>query len=509
MTTVTTSATTFDTIVIHKGENWSEALRKIGHSRNDIFLVNGEVEDAKATGRALQSMALADDKLGLVAAVTLKMFDNFGGPSECVYSHGRRILSPLGLTAERANLRWAKVHVQPAGNDHDLVTTQSVWGSAVFIKRELLEKIDGFDAGYLKGGKLAVPNILIDDLCLQAMLAGYRSACTGRVVARVTDKDVTYPLEMNDTFLLWENKWGWNPFVPNVYHLRQRWNGTVLGRPMIEDLLDTWDGEEPSVDAIMLTGNALGKLKTCLASMAKTEYSRLRFNILLNGSGAPIRQYLSKLIADGFPFPLNVLACPVNVGVPAGLNWLMTQCKAPVVARLDDDIEMPPNWLREMVGTLRHYPLAGAVLPNAKVNLRQGGFALVSPMRLFPSMCSSEPAEKMPSFPYQSVHLTNFMGGAAVVFRKKAMDLAGTYDLRFSPTQNEDIDYGMALREAGYDLIVNGRVMMMHHTTGLQAGAHDSYLSSLSQRKFFMAKWGRSPAVLEVALDRDGRVVEP
>lgn len=501
----------YEVITVSSPAGWGEALRLIAAARHDVLLVTAGVKDVTTAGNCLQRLIGERAQMGILAGTTLKNFGGFDGERTCVFSAGRKILSPLGLSAERSNLRWGQ---GPSADGEDrLELAESVWGSVVYLKRTLLDQVK-WDTNYIStDGSSPIPNLLIDDLCLQAKLEGFEVGCTAAVSACVDDAAVTYPDNDQPAYAHWENKWGWHPLVPNVYKMRIRWNGTPLGPPMIEALMDSWDAEEPTIDVMMMTGNALEKLQSCMENLAQTKYPRLRFHILMNGSGEPVRRYLSSLSTGGFPFPLDVQRSPVNVGVPAGLNWLLTKCTAPLVLRLDDDIELPPDGLSRMVETMRKYPFAGAVMPAMTIHqavMTASGPAdcVVQPMRISPRLCGTEPADKMPGYPFRSIYLSNFMIGAIVLYRKKAIDLAGGFDLHYSPTQNEDIDHGVAVRAQGYDLVVDGRVMSRHYTGGMVGGSNEYVEGCLGGRRYFYKKWGKAPDILEQALDRDGRIVE-
>lgn len=497
----------FDAIVWQPDTTWNEVVKRAGECHGDILFIRGEVENVEETGRALQKIALSDVQIGIIAAATVTLFDCFGGVDKRLFSCGRKILSPLGLTAERANRRWGEM-IPEKGDPVSVDEAESIWGSAVYVTRAFWDLSKGFDLDFISQHGCELPNVFWDDLCLRARQLGYKVCCTSAVTASVEKSSVTYSTQNQESSSHWRKKWGWDPVVPNIYQLRQKWMGTPLGKSMIDDLFEHWVVAEPMVDVIMMTCDNLPKLRACLENLAKTQYPQAHFHILLNGSGESVRNYLSKLSESGFPFPIDILESPVNLGVPAGLNWLLTRCKAPVIARLDDDVELPEDWLRKMVNTLHRFPLAGAVLPSMVIKMADNKIGILPPLRLYPKMCSGDPSDKMPPPPYQAIYLTNFLVGAVTVYRKKAVDLAGGFDLRFSPTQNEDIDHGMALRAQGYDLIVNGRVSCLHHTRGILGGSYDYYVMCLAQREMFLKKWGRAVAVLESALDWDGRVIE-
>ena len=58
-----------------------------------------------------------------------------------------------------------------------------------------------------------------------------------------------------------------------------------------------------------------------------------------------------------------MLHLPVNIGAPAARNWLLRQPEAEASAFavfLDDDVVLPPRWLRRLLGAAQGNPEAGA-----------------------------------------------------------------------------------------------------------------------------------------------------
>lgn len=497
---------------IPQNPNWQQICAQIKASENDVMVGSGTDDELIAAAEKLAPIAHGNPAIGILAGAALKLFldlpanTEFPADKPRMFSCGRQIITPLGLSAERINLNYGDAFYPT--EDVGTKEAQSFWGTTFFIKKEALQKIDGPDAAYISNNAATPlpPNIIWDDLALQVLLAGYKIHVTTCVTATVAPADVEFPNPPHSAYEHWEKKWHWNPLVPNAYHIRGKWQGTPIGEPLIQRLLDPWPCEQPPVDLIMLTGNSLPNLQRCLGSLAKTKYPHINFHVFLNGSSSDVVAYLETLKAS-YPFPIETITSPVNLGIPVALNWLHTRCTAPLVARLDDDMEMPENWLAELVEGLRQFPLAGAILPSMIHPATVPGQPddPVVPLRLrphFPGVPSN-----LPPPPYRQTYATNFLGGACVVFRKKAIDLAGGYDIRFTPTQNDDIDYGIAIRALGYDLVVLGKVVSLHHASSFPKAPFERALGIGYQSAYFCHKWGRAREILELSLDRDGRII--
>lgn len=497
-------------ISLAKSPPWSEVCGWIKTSDKDVVVGLKSEADLASDAAVLSVIAYRECSTGILAGTTLKPFPELPTPEFPqgqirIFSRGRQIISLLGITPERVNIQYGDTLASNAATDTSTLEAHSFWGSVFFIKREVLNQIAGPDANYSPTGMSCAPNIIWDDLALQVRQVHYQIRTTSCVTAQIAGTP-QFLSDTNHSYQYWEQKWGWNPLIPNVDCIRSRWTGTPIAYPVMEHLLDSWPSEEPAVDVIMLTGNNLANLQRCLESLGKTRYPSLTLHVLLNGSGQVIIDYLEEA-KTSLPFPINVIAHPINLGIPVGLNYLHTRCSAPLVLRLDDDMTLPADGLSRMVATLRRYPFAGAVLPSIQGPSIDPGKPnhYVPPLRLHPA---SPGPNNMPPFPYQQTYRTNFMGGACVLFRKKAIDLAGDYDIRYTPSQSEDMDYGTYLRALGYDIIVLGSVIALGYPSSFSKSSYDLTLGMGFQAHYLRHKWGAVGQILELGLDRDGRILD-
>lgn len=490
--------------------NWQQICSEIKASQTDVIVGTGTDEELIAAAQKLSAIAHQNPCIGILAAASLKQFPNivaYKYPVEKprMYCLGRNIISTLGLTAERINIGYGNAFY--ATNDPATTVAHSYWGSLFLIKHEVISKISGPDAAYQVNGSTVPTNMIWDDLALQVRLAGYEVHTTACVTVEIPDQSVRYFAPPNPGYARWQFKWGWDPLFPNAYHIRQKWNGTVIGQPLIQDLFEAWPSEHPPVDLIMLTADNLTKLKLCMESLAKTNYpNSVKFHILVNGIVPSTLQYLDEIKA-AYPFPIEVISCPINLGVPMALNWLHTRCTAPILARVDDDIEVPENWLAELVNVLHQYPFAAAINPSFQVPSLNPAepFQMSEPPRVydgFPSM-----PDTMPPAPHKQTYLTNFLQGTCAVFRKKAIDMSKGYDFQLTPAQVEDAEYGVSLRALGFDLLVYGKVTVTHHVKQCPLTPYDITLGSGYKTTYYQHKWGRALEILEYGLDRDGRLI--
>ncbi|HKE01746.1 MAG TPA: glycosyltransferase, partial [Planctomycetota bacterium] len=209
--------------------------------------------------------------------------------------------------------------------------------------------------------------------------------------------------------------------------------------------------------------------------------------------------------ARSFPFSLSVHRLAVNTGVAVGMNWGIVQGRNELVARLDDDVRVPPHWLERLVEVFRDRPFAGVVGPKI-VNDNATHDVQCGPYRLFPSLYGhdGEPDTGQADYRARAVHVR----GCCNVYRRDALAECGLLDIRFSPTQYDDPDHHVAMQAAGYEVVYEGHVAVVHALTNGAARSWAAMSNQQANQAKLLGKWGAEVwATLDRAIDlsREGR----
>lgn len=427
-----------------------------------------------------------------------------------IESIGRNFVTGIGASPRHANLRA----FEPDGPAHGGAPREvdAAPGAFCYISREAWDAAGPLDENYapLHGDD--------DDFCIAARHGGWKVyAHPGVKAVHVTDvwgPSTRLPLLDPDGHVLqtrkckesiaadhsvyFEEKWGWNPFVPDLGKIRRLYGDTEIcwriGEPM-RFAPRTWP---PSVDVVLVTWNNRGVLQRCLESLAQTRYERIEVHVVDNGSRDGTPEMLESLRAT-YRFPLHVHALPVNTGVPVGYNWAIRQGSAELVARIDDDVVLPADWLAELVEEFRRRPYAGVVGPkilndNAVRDVQCG------PYRLFPSLYGHDQEPDLGQADYRArcVHVR----GCCNVYRRDVLETVGLFDLRFSPSQVDDPDHHAALGAAGYEVLYNGRVGVVHMQTNGAARSYAAQSNLAANNVKLLGKWGEDVwRILDSAID--------
>jgi GT2 family glycosyltransferase len=200
-----------------------------------------------------------------------------------------------------------------------------------------------------------------------------------------------------------------------------------------------------SVTAVVLTYDGRELLEIVLPSLAAQTCPDLRLLVVDNGSRDDSLEYL----ASHWP-AVDVVALPDNVGVTAALNrGLEAAADAEFVALFNNDMEMEPDCLSELVRALREHPEAGSagaklvdfhrrdVLDGTGDTLRWTGLAT--------RRGHGEPDDGRYSEPEP---VFGACGGAAL-YRRSTLDHVGLLDESFFAF-SEDVDWAMRAQLAGW-----------------------------------------------------------
>jgi O-antigen biosynthesis protein len=233
--------------------------------------------------------------------------------------------------------------------------------------------------------------------------------------------------------------------------------------------------EQPRVTIIIPTKDKVDLLRVAIQSIFdKTLYTNFDILVVNNRSEQPeTLEYLSKIGRLS-----NVLV--VDYGEPYSFaalnNWAAKQTHAPVLAFLNNDVEViTPEWLTEMVShALR--PEVGAVgaklfYPNATI---QHAGVVVGIGGLAGHPHAGLP-RATPGYFGRAACIQQFSAvtAACMVMRREVFLEMGGFDEKNFAIAFNDVDIGLRLRQAGYSIVWSPYAQLFHHESaslGLPSG---------------------------------------
>ncbi len=249
------------------------------------------------------------------------------------------------------------------------------------------------------------------------------------------------------------------------------WNVNLLLR--LHDRLaglDAPSGEAlPGSAAICLyTSGKAKELDATLAALFASDLGDAAVVVLDNASPDATPQVLSAW-KDRIGEALTVITLPVNIGAPAARNWLKRHeavAGRDFVAYLDDDALVPPDWQARLAQAVRAYPQAGVWgckvvdlaapgrIQHAEVNL----YGDDGPEPSFATLCSQD----LDFGQFDALRPCLSVTGCFHLFRADVLRRCGDFDIRFSPTQYDDLDHDLRMAELGLSAVCQGHCGVRH-----------------------------------------------
>jgi GT2 family glycosyltransferase len=221
------------------------------------------------------------------------------------------------------------------------------------------------------------------------------------------------------------------------------------------------------------TWNRARLLEQTLESLAASRLGPARVTVLDNG-GSDDTAAVCRAMAGRFgPERFSCLCLPVNVGAPAARNWLAaTAGLGPhdLAGYLDDDATVPPDWLATLAGALAADP--AAEVAGARIMAGAPGAARVAQsadVRLLPPDAAHTVRPLVRGGPGPDLGLLSVVrpcasvSGCCHLFRARALGPGAPFDIRFSPSQFDDLARDLTAFAAGARAVYVGTLAVDHH----------------------------------------------
>jgi len=200
----------------------------------------------------------------------------------------------------------------------------------------------------------------------------------------------------------------------------------------------------PRVTVVIPNWNGRDLLKVVLPSLAAQEYRDFRTLVVDNGSEDQSVDYLHGSWPD-----VDVLELPENVGFAPAVNRGIQAATGDYIALLNNDVELEPAWLGELVDDLDRHPRAGSAASKLvdfhNRNLLDGaGDAL-----LWTGVPIRRGHGDVDRGQFDAPKEVLSACGGAALYRRAALDDVGPFDEDFF-AYLEDADWGLRARLRGW-----------------------------------------------------------
>lgn len=213
----------------------------------------------------------------------------------------------------------------------------------------------------------------------------------------------------------------------------------------------------PLVSIVVVTYKNRQLLEKAIDSILQTNYPRFEVVIVVNSNEDGSLDFLRQIAKSDDR--LIVIDAKENIGHSAGMNLAVQKSRSEYIAKLDDDVIVDPNWLKELIKILLGKPKVGQAQSN------------IIEFDLFRNGKAREKSAKVSDLDYlviatrerytKDVEEIFFASSCATAMKKELFNKAGGLDEALF-VYFDDADLGWRLRLMGYkNYIVPGS--MVYH----------------------------------------------
>ncbi len=241
------------------------------------------------------------------------------------------------------------------------------------------------------------------------------------------------------------------------------WNVATLLRlyDLERDVDRATAGLDGGLALLLYTFNKARDLDRTLAGLSRADLSLVpgaRIVVLDNGSTDATSDVLAAWADRLGPDLFERVDLPVNIGAPGARNWLLRHHaarEAAWIAYLDDDADLPPDFIGRLAAAARAYPRAGAygcrVVDFSNPSHIQSADLFLEPIPPAPNAPLFSRAFETSRSHLHSLDMGRFdylrpcasVTGCCHLFAAGTLREMGDFDIRFSPSQYDDLEHDL------------------------------------------------------------------
>jgi GT2 family glycosyltransferase len=249
---------------------------------------------------------------------------------------------------------------------------------------------------------------------------------------------------------------------------------------------------------LLYSWNKAELLNATLSSLHASETGEADVIVLDNGSSDDTPAMLAGW-EERFAPRLSVVRLPCNIGAPAARNWLLSLPRIQDydwIVFLDDDIALPPDWLRYFGAALLAYPERGVfgcrvvdhdrphmiqcadfhLTPGDNPDKKPGGLPDFV-QRFSIATLHIQAAQDFGQFTY--LRPCASVTGCCHLFRRASLFETGLFDIRYSPSQFDDFEHDLRHVMRGDMPVYQGHLRIPHlRRTGSYGAGEDPQLAN-------------------------------
>ena len=228
------------------------------------------------------------------------------------------------------------------------------------------------------------------------------------------------------------------------------------------------------VAVVIPTWNGRDYLDVVLPSLRAQSFGAHRVTVVDNGSSDGTAEHLRERYPE-----VHLVELGANMGFAAAVNRGIEASEGEFVAVVNNDLELVPDWLEEMVAALREHPGAGSATGKMLFYDRRDTIDGAGDFTSWYAISAPRGRGETDRGQYDAPEPVFSACGGAALYRRAALDAVGLFDEDFF-AYVEDVDWGFRAQLAGWTCRYVPRAVAFH-----MGGATSARVPNLSRYLFF------------------------
>ncbi len=226
---------------------------------------------------------------------------------------------------------------------------------------------------------------------------------------------------------------------------------------------------EPLASVIIPNWNGLKFLAPCLDSLTKQTVEPVEVIIVDNAS----TDGSQALIRDRYP-EVTLIELPENRGFTGACNVGMEAAQAPIVILLNNDTEVEPDWIEQVLAAFDRHPDAGSIASKMLLYDQRDTLHNAGDFYRVDGQAGNRGVWQKDGPEFQQEQAVFSACGGSSAYRRAMLDQIGLLDDAFFFLM-EDVDLGWRAQLAGWQCIYAPQAVVYHHLSATGGGKTASY----------------------------------